>query len=235
MGWITTEEGNHVFIGADGKGYGGSIGYQHAQGSAAAQQPAKETPQAAVKRKFGDTLQIDDATGHYQSLHIDHLAKVPDHIAAALAAKGVKVDVHDGPLTKSVPGMKGVVPRGWGRSGRTWDSVPGGYVTNTKTVVAGDSGSHGSESLLLHEYGHAVGDVMGHDDSSMLVSQHAALYDRLPTYLKQGGPGAVAGRQELFAEGFAHYLMHGAAATAKAYSPEFSSYMTDVVFPKKKG
>lgn len=39
MGWITTDEGNHVFIGPGGSAVGGKAGYQLAQGSAAAVRP----------------------------------------------------------------------------------------------------------------------------------------------------------------------------------------------------
>ena len=131
--------------------------------------------------------------------------------------------------------LKGVAPRNW-PEGSTWDNVPGAYNPGTKTVVAGTASEHGSESLLIHETGHAIGDLLGFNDSSELKSAHERLFDKLNPYLKGTGesvkevkPGNEAGRQELLAEGLAVFLQKGETEAIKRFDAQFVDFIKNKV------
>jgi hypothetical protein len=85
----------------------------------------------------------------------------------------------------------------------------------------------------LHETGHAVGDLLGFDNSPALIEHHKRLHAKLDPYLQQGGAGAFAGRQELFAEGLAATLMHREFAIRK-FDAEFVDWMEKEVLRTKQ-
>ena len=94
-------------------------------------------------------------------------------------------------------------PRGWTKP--DWGGVPGCWDRTSKIVYAG-SGEHGSNSLVLHETGHGIGQLLGLDNNPAVIEAHQRLYKKLIPYLQQDGPGGFAGRQELLAESFADYF-----------------------------
>lgn len=63
--------------------------------------------------------------------------------------------------------LRGVKPRGWESTGRTWDTVPGSGGQQTTLVGNSLHKGHGSANLVLHEHAHtwdtAVGKVTGMD------------------------------------------------------------------------
>jgi hypothetical protein len=110
--------------------------------------------------------------------------------------------------------LRGVVPRGWERTGRTWDSVPGSYFDDRKRVVIatiaspGDgarvvpdksSGRHGSDDLVVHESLHGYDYSLRHTllaDAGFVAARDADL-GGLSDYERQQGQ---AGLEETFAE-----------------------------------
>lgn len=104
----------------------------------------------------------------------DQMKRMSPQALKALNDDGVVTGICRGPITDMVPELADVNPRGWGD--RTWDEVPGCYMSDKKTVIVGtmDDGSgqrkvpgqgegpvpHGSPDLLGHEAGHAF-DVAG--------------------------------------------------------------------------
>ncbi|MOA60782.1 hypothetical protein D3C78_1857570 [compost metagenome] len=78
-----------------------------------------------------------------------------------------------------------------------------------------------------------MGDRLNFDDHREVKAAHARLYDKLPPYQRQDGPGGFAGRQEMFAEAFALYLKEGEEAMAKQFDQPFADFMRDVVLKSK--
>lgn len=152
---------------------------------------------------------IVESDGAVAQLHIAHYRMIPDVLRTAVEAEGVKVYISN---DKTLPGiddqgkMAGVQPRGWPK-GMTWDIVPGAYSVRDRYVIAG-SGAHGSSSVLLHEYGHAIGHVLNYDNDVRLIAAHTANHKYLEPYFQQGGAGGFAGRGEMLAEAFAETIVN---------------------------
>lgn len=163
---------------------------------------------------------------------VSQLDVYPTNILSSLKNEGLKQIEIAHLTTPDMAGnedLKGVQPRNW-PSGSTWEEVPGAYNPNNKTVVAGTAAKHGSEALLIHETGHAVGDLLGFNDSSELKSAHKRLFDKLNPYLKGiGEPGNQAGRQELFAEALAVLLKEGESVATQKFDAEFVSFLKNKV------
>jgi SPP1 gp7 family putative phage head morphogenesis protein len=173
---------------------------------------------------------IVESDGETAQLHLKHYQMIPQLVRDALVKAGVKVFINNDktlPFIDNEEEHKGKSPRGW-PEGMTWDIVPGGYDRKQKHVIAGN-GSHGSVSLLLHEYGHAVGHTLGYDYDQRLIDIHTEIFPKLIPYLQQGGPGGKAGVEELLAEGFADTVLSRYEATKK-YGKEFVDYIENSVF-----
>lgn len=102
--------------------------------------------------------------------------------------------------------LKGVTPRGWEISGRTWDDVPGAYVPSARQVILGDEGrhDHGAESLARHEFAHGIDHMLGNISSTERWRQVVgyALGATMHPYLKfEHNPTGLW--SEAFAEGYA--------------------------------
>jgi hypothetical protein len=177
--------------------------------------------------------QFDNAIKAVIHEHHDHLRRIPPQVAKMLNAAGLKgIYIGEGgvPYLDNMQHLQGVQPRGY-PPGETWNNVHGAYVPGKRYVIIG-AGRHGSKSVILHEFGHALGDRLGYNDDKRLIEAHKRLYPKLPNYLQQNGPGTRGAREELLAEGLAHVLMDPVAA-AKEYDPEFVSFIQNVVLKGK--
>lgn len=174
---------------------------------------------------------IVESDGTIAQKHLSDYRRIPDLLRAAVERAGVKVYVSN---DQSVPGIdrqekwRGVQPRGWAE-GQTWDTVPGAYDAEKRYVLAGAGAGAGSSSLLLHEYGHAAGHVLGYNDDQRLIDIHTRAFSSLPSYFAQGGPGAAAGRSELLAEAFAGTITNRNAAVNR-FGEEMISFIENIVF-----
>jgi hypothetical protein len=155
--------------------------------------------------------------------HQQDLALLPDSLLDKVAKKGVKINLNAESFGETYPEYGNMTPRGWPR-GYTWKDVAGGYNDARKEVHAG-TGNHGTDSLALHEFGHAIGDVLGVDDSAELIGHHQRLFSKLHPYAKQGGPGARAGRQEMWAMSVDRLVKVGRNAAVADYDAEYVTFL----------
>ena len=176
-------------------------------------------------------LKVEDYNDPEIKKLVSQLAKYPNSVLLALKKHGLK-EIEVANLTPIDMGsnsdLKNVVPRNW-PEGSKWENVPGVYNPNHKSVVAGTLAAHGSEGLLSHETGHAVGDLLGFDNSSDLKEAHKRLYDKISPYLKGSSPGALDGRQEMFAEGLATLLEDGEAKAVSKFDQQFVDFLKNKV------
>ncbi|GGS88437.1 phage minor capsid protein [Nonomuraea spiralis] len=160
-----------------------------------------------LETRYGGRLRIQHRS-QLGAKHAADFARIPDAFHDLLAKHVRFVDFGDGAVPDFKPELRGVQPRGW-PAGKTWDDVPAAYDPSTRhIIVAGGRGlGHGSASVAAHETGHAVDDALGHASSSPeFGAVHADAVSRgvLP-YFAQAG---AAGREEMFAEAFAAWVMH---------------------------
>lgn len=208
----------------------------------AAEAPAAEAASTVSKswmEMHSSNIDVTTPNASITKKHLRELELIPNHIGSELASKGVKWFIG----AKSVPNLDGmgylkdIQPRGW-PAGSTWNEVAGAYNSTNNYVLAGQ-GNTGSTSLLLHETGHAIGEKIHIgsgtgtklNNSQPLKSHHSRLYNngRLTDYFKQGGPGGEAGRQELLAEGFAHYILRGHAGVTKRWDSQYADWLRDTL------
>jgi hypothetical protein len=195
-----------------------------------AKRDANESPAVFALRNYpeladvrGLVLEGIDSKRARESVH-DLYEMGP--LAVTLGKAGVSTFISDRPVpqTDDMAHLSGVQPRGY-EPGKTWDDVEGCYHTARGTVIAGAHKGSGSIALLAHEAGHAVGHKLGLDDAPETVAFHEALYNRLPQYLQQGGPGGEAGRQEMIAESVAIVTRRGKEALAGITSAAFADWL----------
>ncbi|ANS76224.1 hypothetical protein AWM70_17910 [Paenibacillus yonginensis] len=124
--------------------------------------PAK-TAHAQDANSFISSM-IQLPTGSYNTKEaqamIGRIQRIPAPILKALNDKGVKIILTNDIIT-NVPELnylKGVTPRGWEKTGLTWDDVPG--VSEKDVVVrigySQKGKGHNSFNLEIHETMHAV-------------------------------------------------------------------------------
>jgi hypothetical protein len=145
-------------------------------------------------------------------------ALLPGFVLSLFEREMVRIVACRGGVTDFERDLRGVTPRGWDGTGRTWDNVPGTFFKERKRVVIATidqggarivptraSGLHGSDNLVVHESLHGY-DYMGNHaviDDPAFESARQADWDKLGAYEKQDGQ---AGREETFAESGARFL-----------------------------
>ena len=182
---------------------------------------------------FGNRLVVEDLESEAVQLHLDHLSLVPSRLHRELVAKGLECVLIGDKTVPEFPGMeiwRDQPPRGW-PDGMRWNDVPGCYdVAGRRLILGGGGASQGSESLALHEYGHAVDHLFGSlSGSQRFRGFHEAFIDILPDYLVQDGPGDVAACQELFAESFALAVLEGPGYLADLYHPDYATFFEELL------
>lgn len=196
-----------------------------------------EPPRTRAQEILGPRLLVTQADDPAVRALAETLDAYPPRLWEALRDSGVEVYLGAGgiPNLDDLGHLRGERPRGWGE-GQTWDQVAG--IFDGTVVAAGTAeGFSFSGSVALHEVAHSVGFTQGfagedgefvalHDDPE-LAAIHAELHDegRLVPYLAQDGPGGEAGRQELFAEGFATYHARGRAAVVELWGGRFADWL----------
>lgn len=161
-----------------------------------------------VAAVFDTDLWVDELESHDTFIHLEDLERLPVPLAKMLVDHGVRLHIAGG---RTVPDMdsgdplRSVQPRGYDK-GMTWEDSSGSYSPWSKWATAGARRFSGSESTVLHELGHSIGDVFNLDNDQELWEHQRRLYPKLKKYYKQGGPGGRAGSQELLAESIAQYF-----------------------------
>jgi Pro-Pro endopeptidase len=93
------------------------------------------------------------------------LSKLPVSMLNKMKTNNIKIKLIDGPIT-SLPEfayLKGQVPRGWEKTNKTWDDVPGIGGTEIVAIRIGYSDygkGHGSMNLELHETAHSLDSIV---------------------------------------------------------------------------
>ncbi len=141
---------------------------------------------------------------------IDNIRHVPENYIEMMIEDGTRIRLINNPLTDEpeYTYLRGVVPRGWEATGRTWDDVPGagGELIVARIGYSYSSEFHGSHNLELHEIGHQVDDVVfaqyGADSTTSLFAkltdEEADLFSG-PYYEYD---------EEFFAEAFTMYYLN---------------------------
>jgi hypothetical protein len=91
---------------------------------------------------------------------ISRIEQFQPDILARLVQNGVKIRLITGKLTDEpeYKELKGVTPRGWEGTGKTWDDIPGvgGNPVILRIGFSESGKGHGSLNLELHETSHAI-------------------------------------------------------------------------------
>jgi len=90
---------------------------------------------------------------------IKNLSKIPDCILRKLLVSGGKIRLINGKLTDlpEYAHLKGVTPRGWEATGKTWDDLSGlGGYRDVVVKIDYCETTEGTINLELHETGHMV-------------------------------------------------------------------------------
>jgi len=154
------------------------------------------------------------------------VALLPDFVMARFERKKIRIVACRGNITDFETDLKGVIPRGWEETGRTWADVPGTFLSQRKRVVIATiadgvgravptkaSGLHGSASLVVHESLHGYDYSRDHvvlADPQFLAARSGDL-SQLGSYEKQAGQ---PGLEETFAESGARFVADRVAMAA---------------------
>ncbi len=190
----------------------------------------------AVAEAFGEHLHVTgDAAHPGLQRDLQHLRDLPPRIATRLreaGLRGVHLGTADLPHLDDLGDLHNEQPRGW-TPGATWDSVGGVYDGTRHVAAVASLGRSGSRATVLHELGHAMGDLfrmpvgtgaLGErriDDHPDLVAAHQRLFHKLSPYEQQAGPGGRPGRQEFWAESVAHYFTSPPREFEQQYDGEY--------------
>jgi hypothetical protein len=91
---------------------------------------------------------------------ISRIKQFQPDILARMVQNGVKIRLITGKLTDEpeYKELKGVTPRGWEGTGKTWDDIPGvgGNPVILRIGYSNSGEGHGSLNLELHETSHAI-------------------------------------------------------------------------------
>lgn len=139
------------------------------------------------------------------------LSKLPVSMLEKMKTNGIKIKLIDGPIT-SLPEfsyLKGQIPRGWEKTNKTWEEVPGIGGTETVAIRIGysDRGKgHGSVNLELHETAHSLDSIVYMKISAtesfkkIWKSESVSLFGEKQYFINYP--------EEYFAEAFAMYYLN---------------------------
>lgn len=208
----------------------------HSAVSGPERNPTEPSAHEYLRRRYGDRYHMDGSpkTDEYAR----SLAALPDQYHRIVAAHmkenpngGIWLGaghLHDlGHAAWSTARRREHRPRGW-PEGMTWDDAGGMYSLKFRALLVGHTPNSRDETVR-HEFGHALDHALREPSQGPIFSQfHAKVLRHLQVtnpksaeYYSQAGR---AGKQELFAEGFAWYSgtmqdpPHGVGGTAQ---PEF--------------
>jgi hypothetical protein len=172
------------------------------------------TSSAAISKGFWlNNLIVLPAEAYDQEeadLMIERLLVIPDDVLETLVYHGVKIILVNGSIT-DVPeyaDLKGVTPRGWEGTGKTWDDIPGtgGNPTVVRIGYSEMGMGHGSYNLELHETFHAIDDYVF--DSVSQTQAFLEIFYKEAGQLFDDGYGDTY-PEEYFAEAACMYLLGG--------------------------
>lgn len=141
---------------------------------------------------------------------ITRIEEIHFNILTKLADQQVKVKLFNGKLTDELllSHLRGVVPKGWEGTGKTWDDVPGSggsLLVAARIGYSGKGNGHGSVNLELHEIGHSVDRRLFQSISGSFKFKE--IWDEEKQRLFLGRNYFLNHPEEYFAEAFAMYYL----------------------------
>ncbi|WP_439645982.1 anthrax toxin lethal factor-related metalloendopeptidase [Mesobacillus boroniphilus] len=120
----------------------------------------------------------------------------------------INVFIVDEPITNfpEFAHLKGIVPKGWENSGKTWDDVPGAGGERRVIIRIGYNDyvmGHGSLSLTLHETAHSIDHYIFNNLSH--TEEFQKIWKREASNLFGSHPYYLNYSEEYFAETFAMF------------------------------
>lgn len=178
--------------------------------------------------RFGESLKVEWIRNEKVRMNVEDLGLLSESLVKRLVQAGIKIKIGPNDILNlsNEEFFRVTAPRGHAQE--NWASITGCWDSVKKIAYAG-TGNHGSENAVLHEIGHGVGDLLGLDYSPALVGAHKRLYSRLIPYEQQGGPGALAGRQEFLAESFDKFHKLKKEKFILAYDEEWHTFLSNRV------
>lgn len=141
---------------------------------------------------------------------ISRLEKIPYSMLEELADENIKIILSNTNITEveEYEHLKGVTPRGWEGTGKTWDDVPGagGKAVVARIGYSEPSEAHGAINLELHETAHAIDEYVLKDISSS--KEFKKLWKQEVSNIFGENPYFVDYPEEYFAETFAMYYLN---------------------------
>ncbi|MCC0649141.1 anthrax toxin lethal factor-related metalloendopeptidase [Clostridioides sp. ZZV15-6598] len=140
---------------------------------------------------------------------INRLANIDGKYLNVLKQDNLKIKLLSGKLTdeKEYAYLKGVVPKGWENTGKTWDDVPGlgGSTVALRIGFSNKGKGHDAINLELHETAHAVDHLALNDISKS--AQFKQIFAKEGRSLGNVNYLGVY-PEEFFAEAFAYYYLN---------------------------
>jgi hypothetical protein len=123
---------------------------------------------AAITRSFWEkqlfVLPQETYDEQTAKLMVDRILRIEPDVLESLVYQGVRIKLVNGPITDEpeMAALKGVVPRGWENTGKTWSDIPGvgGNPVIVRIGYSDEGMGHGSYNLELHETFHAIDDYV---------------------------------------------------------------------------
>ena len=147
---------------------------------------------------------------------MDRVLKISPNILNSVYNAGVRMKLCDGPITNEPEfvRLRGITPRGWEGTGKTWDDIPGagGHITPIARIGhshPGTKSGHGTINLELHELAHSIDNYITGVYSSYSISSSSNFTDIWMNEVRGILPTEyfMLYREEYFAETFAMYYL----------------------------
>ncbi|MCC0628065.1 MULTISPECIES: hypothetical protein [unclassified Clostridioides] len=158
---------------------------------------------------------------------VNRLAKIDGKYLNALKQDNLKIKLLSGKLTdeKEYAYLKGVVPKGWEGTGKTWDDVPGlgGSTVALRIGFSNKGKGHDAINLELHETAHAIDHIVLNDISKS--AQFKRIFAKEGRFLGNVNYLGIY-PEEFFAEAFAYYYLNqDTNSKLKATCPQTYSFL----------
>jgi Pro-Pro endopeptidase len=151
------------------------------------------------------------------------ISKLPLSLLEKLRQNNVTIFLVDEPITNfpEFSHLKGVTPRGWENSGKTWDDIPGAGGERRVIIRIGQNdykNGHGSINLELHETAHTIDHIVYNNLS--LSSEFQNIWKKESGNLFGSHSYYKNYQEEYFAEAFAmFYFDKDSKQQLKTFAP----------------
>lgn len=158
--------------------------------------------------------------------------KMPNKMIDEIDQAGLGMDLVADSGVTAHPGwveLRGVTPRGWEGTGKTWDDVPGAGASRSlgKTVIVANrlKEGHGSRNAIIHEHAHTF--ERAHYILTGRKFSQSAKWTRLHGSIAWKSTYQKRYAEEAFAESLAVYL--DSPESRQTLSSEIQSYFKEIL------